>query len=247
MVDLLSAVQPDPRRAMDENGTVTSRPYVLLSAAMSLDGCIDDTSDTRLLLSNEEDLDRVDDERARSDAILVGAGTIRADDPRLLVRSPKRRRERAARGQPENPLKVTLTRSGDVDPSSNFFTLGDVEKLVYAPSPAAGPLRDRLGAAGTVVDAGEPLDLDAVLSDLAGRGVHRLMVEGGGHVHALFLAAGVVDELQLVVAPLLVGSAGAPRLVEGGTVTVDRQRLQLAEVRPIGDSVLIRYLLTGRT
>ena len=63
-----------------------TRPYVLLSCATSIDGYIDDASEQRLLLSNDEDLDRVDAVRASCDAILVGAGTVRRDDPRLLVR-----------------------------------------------------------------------------------------------------------------------------------------------------------------
>jgi 5-amino-6-(5-phosphoribosylamino)uracil reductase len=71
-----------------------SRPHVLLSVAASLDGCLDDTSTDRLLLSNDEDFDRVDEVRAGVDAILVGANTIRADDPRLLVCSEARPRSR---------------------------------------------------------------------------------------------------------------------------------------------------------
>ena len=85
----------------------SERPYVLLSCAMSIDGYIDDTRDSRLLLSNDADLDRVDGVRAGSDAILVGANTIRRDDPRLLVRSAARRAERARQGRPESPAKVT--------------------------------------------------------------------------------------------------------------------------------------------
>ena len=64
---------------------MAERPYVLLSVAMSVDGCIDDATDTRLILSNDADLDRVDEVRAGCDAILVGAGTIRRDNPALLV------------------------------------------------------------------------------------------------------------------------------------------------------------------
>jgi 5-amino-6-(5-phosphoribosylamino)uracil reductase len=95
---------------------VPERPYVLLSVAASVDGYIDDTTSTRLLLSNDADFDRVDEVRASADAILVGANTIRRDNPRLLVRSAPRRAIRAARGLPENPIKVTLTSSGDLDP-----------------------------------------------------------------------------------------------------------------------------------
>ena len=76
-----------------------NRPHVLLSVATSLDGHIDDASPERLILSGAEDLDRVDVERAAVDAILVGAATIAADDPRLLVRSAERRAERVACGR----------------------------------------------------------------------------------------------------------------------------------------------------
>ena len=69
-----------------------TRPYVLISCAMSADGRIDDTSPVRLLLSGPDDLDRVDELRASADAILVGANTVRRDNPRLLIRSPRRRR-----------------------------------------------------------------------------------------------------------------------------------------------------------
>ncbi|MFJ6956379.1 dihydrofolate reductase family protein, partial [Micromonospora aurantiaca (nom. illeg.)] len=70
---------------------MTTRPYVLLSCAMSIDGYIDDATTERLLLSNDDDLDRVDATRAGCDAIMVGAATVRRDDPRLLVRSERRR------------------------------------------------------------------------------------------------------------------------------------------------------------
>jgi 5-amino-6-(5-phosphoribosylamino)uracil reductase len=100
---------------------VTERPYVLLSCAISVDGCLDAPGGERLVLSGAADLDRVDDERASSDAIMVGAGTIRRDDPRLLIRSPERRAARTADGRPAHPIGVTLTASGDLDPGARFF------------------------------------------------------------------------------------------------------------------------------
>ncbi|MEV7009461.1 dihydrofolate reductase family protein [Streptosporangium sp. NPDC051022] len=220
------------------------RPYVLLSCAMSVDGYIDDGAPERLLLSNEEDFDRVDAVRAGCDAILVGAATVRRDDPRLLVRSPERRRERLARGLPPNPVKVTLSATGNLDPASRFFTAGEAEKIVYAASPTVGKLAAVLEGISSVVDAGDPLDLGRVLADLAGRGVRRLMVEGGGSVHTEFLRRDLADELQLVVAPFFVGDPAAPRFVHDGLLPYDsRRRMELAEVRRIGDVVLLRYLL----
>jgi 5-amino-6-(5-phosphoribosylamino)uracil reductase len=223
---------------------VSERPYVILSVAASIDGYIDDNTEQRLLLSNDEDFDRVDEVRAGCDAILVGANTIRRDNPRLLVRSPRRRQDRVARGLPESPVKVTLTTRGDLDPGAAFFTAGDGGKIVYSADGAADKCRDRLGGVATVVDAGDPVDLGAVLADLAGRGVDRLMVEGGGTVHTQFLAAGFADELQLVTAPFFVGDPAAPRFVGAGAFPHHSgNRMVLAEARQIGDVILARYLL----
>ena len=83
------------------------RPYTLLSCSMSLDGYLDGASEQRLILSNDADLDRVDEVRAGCDAILVGAVTIRNDNPRLLVRSRDRVAQRTARGLTPTPIKVT--------------------------------------------------------------------------------------------------------------------------------------------
>jgi 5-amino-6-(5-phosphoribosylamino)uracil reductase len=223
---------------------VTQRPYVLLSVAMSVDGCIDDASGTRLILSNEADLDRVDEVRAASDAILVGAGTIRRDNPALLVRSGARRSARIARRLPASPARVTLTASGDLDASARFFTAGEGARLVYVPDREQDRVGKRLGglAGVQVVGVGEHrAGLPAVLADLAARGVRRLMVEGGGSVLAQFLAEGLADELDLVVAPLFVGDPAAPR-IGGVPAAAPLRRMHLAEVRLIGDVVLMRYL-----
>jgi 5-amino-6-(5-phosphoribosylamino)uracil reductase len=226
---------------------VAERPYTLLSCGMSLDGYLDDAGPDRLLLSNDADFDRVDEVRATCDAILVGASTIRADNPRLLVRSAGRRAEREARGLPASPIKVTLTSRGALDPAAQFFTAGDVEKLVYCATPALAETRARLGAVATVADGGDPVDVAVVGADLARRGVRRLMVEGGGTMHTQFLTSGLVDELQLVVAPFFVGDSRAPRFVGDGKFPWGpSQRADLVSVRQIGDVVLLRYALSER-
>ncbi|GLZ28891.1 hypothetical protein Lesp02_10810 [Lentzea sp. NBRC 105346] len=207
---------------------------MLLSCAMSLDGYIDDASDTLLVLSNDEDWERVDAVRASCDAILVGANTIRRDNPRLLVRSAALRADRVARGLPENPVKVTVTSSGGLSPSANFFALGSGLKLVYTPPALVPSVSDDLGACATVVGAA---DLPAVLADLSSRGVRRLMVEGGTTMHTQLLTLGLVDELHLVVAPMFVGDSKAPRFVTDGP----NATLKLVEVRQLGEVVLLRY------
>src|SRR6476620_4515434 len=92
------------------------RPYTLLSCGMSIDGYIDTATDERLVLSNDADLDRVDAVRADSDAILVGATTVRNDNPRLLVRAPSRRAERIARGLPQKPIQGDRHQSRSAGP-----------------------------------------------------------------------------------------------------------------------------------
>jgi 5-amino-6-(5-phosphoribosylamino)uracil reductase len=214
---------------------------------MSIDGYLDSATDERLLLSNAADFDRVDAVRAGCDAILVGAGTVRQDNPRLLVRSKARRDERVAGGLRPSPLKVTVTGRGDLDPSAEFFAAGDMDKLVYCGGDALAEVRRRLGRVATVVDGGEPVDLDRMLADLHGRGVRRLMVEGGGMIHTQFLTAGLADELQLVIAPFFVGDSRAPRFVGDGRFPWDpAHRAALAEVRQIGDVALLRYALSDR-
>src|SRR5205807_9063792 len=136
--------------------------------------------------------------------------TIRRDNPRLLLRSPARRRDRIARGLPPDPVKVTVTATGDLDPTGRFFTAGEGPRLVYCPGPVVDRTSRRLAGVATVLDAGETLDLGGVLADLAGRGVRTLLVEGGTSLHTQFLAAGLADELQLAVAPFFVGDANAP-------------------------------------
>lgn len=205
----------------------TARPWVILSCTTSLDGCLDDTSERRLLLSNDADFDRVDALRASVDAILVGAGTVRADNPRLLVRSPRRRAARIARGEPASPLRVVVSGSGKLDRDAAVFTAEGAETVVY------GGHGD-----GPRVDFGELLD------DLARRGVRRLMVEGGASVLARFLAEDLADELQLSVAPFLLGDPDAPRAFgPGGYPQSPGRRMLLAESRAIGDVQFSRYLI----
>jgi riboflavin biosynthesis pyrimidine reductase/pyrimidine deaminase RibD-like protein len=202
------------------------RPYVLLSCAVSADGYLDDAAPERLILSGAADLDRVDEVRAGSDAILVGAGTIRRDRPRLLVRDPARRAARVARGLPEQPLRVTLTATGDLDRTAPFFT---------HPSPY-------------LVYEGADLSLAEILGDLGKRGVSRLLVEGGATVLGEFLAQDLASELHLAVAPFFVADPRAVRLnlptaQSARSERAGPGRMTLVDVRRLEDVVVSRYLL----
>lgn len=220
------------------------RPYVLLSAAVSIDGHLDTRpGEDRLLLSNKQDFERVDSVRASVDAILVGAGTLRADNPRLLVNSAERRASRVAAGQPEYPLKVTITGTGNLDPGWKFWHHGGDKLVLAVGHEATKKARANLGDLATVQSVPEEAVWPAAL-DILGHeyAVKRLMVEGGGTVHTQLLEAALADELQLVIAPLLVGQFDAvrmlgPAIYPGGPAA----RLRLLETRQIGDVVLLRY------
>ena len=201
------------------------RPYTILSCAASLDGYLDDASADRLLLSNEADFDRVDALRASCDAILVGAGTVRADNPRLLVRSAQRREARVRRGQPASPLRVVLAGRGAIDPAAAVFTAEGAQTAVYQGTP----------------------ELGSVLDDLGRRGVRRLMVEGGAAVLTRFLAEDLADELQLAFAPFLIGDPAAPHFpataAAGAFPQAPGRRMVLGEARALGDVLFSRYLI----
>ena len=218
------------------------RPYVLLSAAMSADGYIDDASPRRLILSGPEDLDRVDGERARCDAIMIGAQTVRRDNPALLVRSAERRQERQSRGLPASPVKVTITESGLLDPQARFFAADGTGKLVYAAANTAADLRPKLGDRAEVISMPGRPGLAWVLADLAERGVGKLMVEGGARLLSQALTAGLADEFQLAVAPVFVADPAAPRLL----ALAPRPGLMvLAGTLQAGDVAVLRYLPGG--
>jgi 5-amino-6-(5-phosphoribosylamino)uracil reductase len=227
-----------------EEAARPARPYVLLSVAMSVDGYIDDMEPERLLLSNDADFDRVDGIRAWSDAILVGAETLRRDNPRLLVRDESRRAQRIAAGRPEYPRKVTVTARGELDPEARFWRYGTAEHapLVYTTDAGARRLRDRLTVPAAIVALGPELEFGQLLDDLGARGIGRLMVEGGGRIHTAFLSAGLADELLVAVGPTLVGDPAAPRFLHparfpGGST----HRMRLVEVERLGDVAVLRY------
>jgi 5-amino-6-(5-phosphoribosylamino)uracil reductase len=220
-------------------------PYVILKSAMSIDGYIDDANPERLLLSNEEDFDRVDEVRSHCDAILVGAGTIRLDDPSLLIKSETRQSARTGRGSTQHPIKVTITKSGSIPRSCQFLTAGSSEKLVYTNGDGAQALGKELkGIPHVQVISIVDLAPQSLLLDLYERGVRKVLVEGGHTIATSFLASNCVDELQVSIAPFFVGTKTAPRFVGSANFPYNPDRpMHLTSMEQFGDVVLLTYKL----
>jgi len=230
---------------------VEPRPFVFVNMAMTADGKIDTVERSGARISGRADSDRVDRLRAGSDAIMVGGRTLVSEDPRLTVRDPRQIAERVSAGRPAQPLKVgvvsevTTAGLGAIDLAGAFLHEGGGRVLVCTSARTSRAAIAALEAEGAVVfvAGGDRVDLAASLRAMAELGVARLMVEGGGTLVAALLEAGLVDELQLAVAPLVFGGATAPTPVGGdGWSRPSAIDLHLLETGTSpDDDVILRY------
>ena len=173
------------------------RPFVTMNMAMTADGKITSARREQPAFSSRQDKKMMDKYRAEADAILVGAGTLRADDPPLHVRDAEMREYRAALGKTEALLNVLVTASASIDPSSRFFSEGlssgrIVATVEDAPADRLARLR---GVADVWIVGRGAVDLRELLRRLAERGVGRLLVEGGGELNWGFVRDDLLDEL----------------------------------------------------
>ncbi len=220
------------------------RPFVFVNMAMSADGKITTAARETPRMTSRRDRDTMDRLRAEADAILIGAGTLRADHPKLHVRAESMRRRRRELGRTRGLLKVVVTASGDVDPASR--SLEDPDSggiLIVTTESAAHRNLDALADRGRVWRLGATrVDLSALLGKLAAEGVERLLVEGGGELNAQLFEDDLVDELYLTVAPAILGGRDAPTPVEGhGFTMAGRRRLALVSVERDGDELYTRW------
>jgi len=219
---------------------------VVVNAAMSADGKLSTREREQIPISGPTDFERVDELRAESDAVMVGVGTVLADDPSLTVDDPVRTAIREADGEPIQPARV-IADSRARTPLDARVLDDDARTYLLASEAAPADRIEAIREAGaTVLIAGEErVDLGAALAELEGEGVDQLMVEGGGEVTYSLFAAGLVDELSVYVGSTVIGGRDAPTLVDGEGFTEDLPRLALLSVERLDDGVLLQWLVEG--
>ncbi|KUL05107.1 MAG: 2, 5-diamino-6-(5-phosphoribosylamino)pyrimidin-4(3H)-one reductase [Methanoculleus marisnigri] len=220
------------------------RPFVFVNIAMSADGKISTRERRQMRISGNEDYSRVDRIKAESDAIMVGIGTVLADNPSLTVKSPKLRAGRRAAGEDENPIRVVVDSRGRIPLDADILQKGSGKRVVAVSREALPGTVEALRQHATVVLAGdETVDLGILLEELYRQGVRRLMVEGGGTLIWALFAQGLVDELQTFVGNIVIGGKDAPTPADGTGFLreADFARLRIIEAVRLDEGLLIRW------
>jgi len=215
------------------------RPNVIINAAMSADGKISSSLRKQVRISGAEDLARVDALRADSDAIMVGIGTVLADDPSLRVKSEALRSGRRETGRPESPLRVvadSLART-----PSGARVLGEGCLLAVSRSAPLSRVAELEKHCQIAVCGESQVDLLQLMEILCQRGVEKLMVEGGANLNWSLLRAGLVDELYVYIGGMLIGGEKAPSLVDGEGFRGEFPELKLISLQPMDDGALLKW------
>lgn len=216
--------------------------HVVVNAATSLDGKLSTRRREQIAISGPEDFERVDRLRAESDAVMVGVGTVLADDPRLGLDDSELRAEREAAGASPTPARVVADSRGRTPTDARVL---DDTATTYLLVAEAAPIdrREALREIGAelVVVGEKRVDLPAALAALEERGIDRIMVEGGGELLYSLFEAELVDEVSVFVGPTVIGGRDAPTLVDGEGFVDDFPELALEDVDRLDGGVLTRW------
>ncbi|WP_226007363.1 2,5-diamino-6-(ribosylamino)-4(3H)-pyrimidinone 5'-phosphate reductase [Natrinema salinisoli] len=220
--------------------------HVVVNAAMSGDGKLSSHRREQIAISGEADFARVDRLRAASDAVVVGVGTVLADDPHLTVKDDDLQDQRRADGRSANPARVVVDSSGRTPTDAAIL---DDAATTYVCLSEAAPVDRRMALAdhAELVTAGDDrVDLLRAFAALQDAGLERLMVEGGGELIFSLFEAGLVDELRVFVGPKIIGGRDAPTLADGEGFLADFPRLELEDVDRLDDGVLLTWAVDER-
>lgn len=217
------------------------RPHVILNAAMTLDGKIATQSGSSNI-SGEEDLKRVHEIRKECDAIMVGIGTVLADDPRLTVHKINAMPE-------DNPIRVVVD-SKCRTPIDARITNSDAKTIIacanqYKDDFINSEKYETFKKRGVKFfwSGDKKVDLSLLMSYLHEEGVDKLMLEGGSTLNFSMIKSGLIDEISICVAPMVVGGANAKTFFDGeGFDTMDESvKLELADSYSLGKDLILKY------
>lgn len=220
------------------------KPFIFINSAMSADGKISTKKRKQVKISGKTDFDRVDELRATSDAVMVGIGTILADDPSLTVKSEDRRKRRAAQGLEENPARIVVDSRARTPPTADIFKKGTGRRMVIVSKAAPAERVDALKEKAEIIVAGdEEVDLREMARLLKARGIDRLMVEGGATLNWAMARAGLVDQISVFVGNLLIGGKEAPTFMDGEGIAerAEAIELQLMKYEPMDEGIVLTW------
>ncbi|MDI6639846.1 MAG: 2,5-diamino-6-(ribosylamino)-4(3H)-pyrimidinone 5'-phosphate reductase [Methanocellales archaeon] len=208
---------------------MTPRPFVFINAAMSADGKISTYERRQTRISGQRDLERVDQLRASADGIMVGIGTVLADNPSLTVKSGEK-----------NPIRIVVDSMARTPVDAEVISRKGHAIIAVsksAPCERVNALREK---ADIIVAGDERVSLPELLSELKKKGINRLMVEGGATLNWSLISEGLVDEIYVYIGNMIIGGKDAPTLIEG-VGFVDPMKLELLSVERMDEGVLVKW------
>ncbi|WP_193197605.1 RibD family protein [Nostoc sp. MG11] len=224
---------------------VQHRPHTTVVLAMSADGKIADIRRSPARFGSRADKAHLEKQIAASDAVLFGAGTLRAYGTTLTVSHPTLLEHRTRESKPPQPVHIVITHSANLNPGIKFFKQ-PVKRWLLTTTTGAISWKGRSEFEQILVfetPAGK-FDTLAALQHLATLDITRLVVLGGGELVASLLELNLIDELWLTVCPLILGGTTAPTPVEGRGFVADlAPKLQLLEVNTVDQEVFLHYRL----
>ncbi|ATU07744.1 2,5-diamino-6-(ribosylamino)-4(3H)-pyrimidinone 5'-phosphate reductase [Methanohalophilus portucalensis] len=220
-------------------------PFTYINAAMSIDGKISTRQRCQVRISGDVDFERMDELRASSDAVMVGIGTVLADDPSLTVKSDEKRAKRLAKGLDENPVRIVVDSKARIPTDADILRKG-AGKIIIAVSESAA--FDRVESlrkkAMVIMTGGDQVDLPELLSVLDEMGIKSLMVEGGAGLNWGLVKNGLVEEIYSFIGNLIIGGSNAPTLIDGdGFDEADMPTCSLISAEKMEDGVLLKWKL----
>jgi 2,5-diamino-6-(ribosylamino)-4(3H)-pyrimidinone 5'-phosphate reductase len=222
------------------------RPHVIVNLAMSADGKISTCERRQVKISGKTDFLRVDRLKAECDAIMVGIGTVLADDPSLTIKSKDLVAARVERGLPENPVRVVVDCRARTPLDAAILHRGPGKRIIACCKGFDRKRGEELSTFAELIVAGErEVDLRVLMEGLWERGIRRLMVEGGGRLIGALFAAGLVDEYITFIGNIVIGGEKAPTPADGPGFVREEEfpRLTLFAADRMDNGILLHWVV----